>query len=65
MAEAPNFALALQEIRQQNELNRIQQDQSDKRQEAADRENLRALGEKIEKASNKETKQKLEADKAL
>ena len=65
MAEAPNFALALQEIRQQNELNRIQQEQSDARQVAADRENIRALGEKIEKASNKETRQKLEADKAL
>ena len=65
MAEAPNFAQALQEIRQQNELSRIQQEESDKRQEAADKENLRALGEKIQKASNRDTRRKLEADKAL
>ena len=65
MAETPNFALALQEIRQQNELNRIQQEQSDKRQKADDDERIRVLGEKIEKASAKETKTKLEADLKL
>ena len=65
MAETPTFAQALQEIRQQNELNRIQQEQTDKRQEAADKENLRVLGEKIQKASAKETKTKLEADLKL
>tara|TARA_B100001989_G_C24530025_1_gene461075 strand:- start:46 stop:1914 length:1869 start_codon:yes stop_codon:yes gene_type:complete len=65
MAEAPNFAVALQEIRQQNNLNRIQQEESDKRQKADDDERIRALGEKIEKASAKETKIKLEADLKL
>ena len=65
MAEAPNFAVALQEIRQQNNLNRIQQEESDKRQKADDDERIRALGEKIEKASAKETKTKLEADLKL